>query len=200
MTDEINWEKFVMDIKNDKIILRDMVVSDIDDVILWNTVETEWMLWDAPWEHEEENHPDWDAYRKQKTIDIAGRKKDDELRERFEICLLDEQEKHVGSISCYFIDDAYRIVDYSEKIAIGMCIYDETLRGHGYGKAAYLLYCEYLKKQGYAQVYTQKWSGNLPLIKMAERIGFQECNRYIGLRQVRGQVYDGLTFVLNINE
>ena len=43
-----------MQIKYQNIILRDMRESDIDDDIRWNTIETEWALWDAPWETEEE--------------------------------------------------------------------------------------------------------------------------------------------------
>ncbi len=39
-----------MEIPYKNIILRDMVVADIEDEIRWNTVETEWALWDAPWE------------------------------------------------------------------------------------------------------------------------------------------------------
>ena len=34
------------------ILLRDMVESDIADYLRWETVETEWQLWDAPWMYE----------------------------------------------------------------------------------------------------------------------------------------------------
>ena len=33
--------------------------------------------------------------------------------------------------------------------------------------------------------------------KQAEKMGFEECCRKVGVRSVRGQVYDGLTFKLN---
>jgi len=42
-----------MRLQNDKVILRDFIKSDIDDVIRWETIETEWQLWDAPWENDE---------------------------------------------------------------------------------------------------------------------------------------------------
>lgn len=39
-------------IKTKDIILRDFKESDIEKKIYWKTVETEWQLWDGPWEHE----------------------------------------------------------------------------------------------------------------------------------------------------
>lgn len=35
------------------------------------------------------------------------------------------------------------------------------------------------------------------MIHIAEKIGFEECCRKIGIRSVRGRLYDGLTFKLN---
>ena len=39
-----------MKIEYKDIILRDMTEADIEDDIRWNTVETDWANWDAPWE------------------------------------------------------------------------------------------------------------------------------------------------------
>ena len=35
------------------------------------------------------------------------------------------------------------------------------------------------------------------MVRCAERIGFRECNRFVGNRHIRGGVYDGLTFQLD---
>ncbi len=35
--------------KDDHIILRNLCETDIDNNIRWNTIDTEWRLWDAPW-------------------------------------------------------------------------------------------------------------------------------------------------------
>ena len=45
--------RIFMKIEYKNIVLRDEVIADIEDDIRWNTVETEWSLWDAPWETEE---------------------------------------------------------------------------------------------------------------------------------------------------
>ena len=53
-----------------------------------------------------------------------------------------------------------------------------------------------LLKIGADEIYTQTWSGNVRMIRCAEKLGFVECNRNIGTREVDGQCYDGLTFRL----
>lgn len=39
-----------MEFKFRNVVLRDMGEADIEDEIRWNTVETQWAQWDAPWE------------------------------------------------------------------------------------------------------------------------------------------------------
>lgn len=176
-----------------------MQVSDIDDIIYWNTEEIEWQNWDAPWLHKEEDDFDWETYRKEKTVMILNPKGDDVVRQRFEVCINDEKQTHIGSISSYFINDQYKIDENStNNITIGMDIYEVKYRRHGYGRQAYMLYLQYLKQHGYTHVYTQTWSGNVPLIKMAQSLGFKECNRFVGIREVNQQKYDELTFVLYV--
>ena len=61
-----------MKIEYKDIILRDMTEEDIEDYIRWNTVETDWANWDAPWE----SLPDLltfnpDEYRKKELEKLA---------------------------------------------------------------------------------------------------------------------------------
>ncbi len=42
----------MVSICDDKVVLRDFLASDVEKRILWETTETEWQLWDAPWEYE----------------------------------------------------------------------------------------------------------------------------------------------------
>ena len=92
------------------------------------------------------------------------------------------------------------VVDFNktDKIAVGIVLPDTTYRGHGIGKLALRKYLEYFKNLGYTEIYTQTWSGNLPMIGLATSLGFKEINRYKDLRTVNGKKYDGLTFELKI--
>ena len=55
---------------------------------------------------------------------------------------------------------------------------------------------DYLKAHGNQRIFTQTWSGNERMIALAQKLGFAEYRRKDGIRQVRGGVYDGLTFEL----
>ena len=52
-------------------------------------------------------------------------------------------------------------------------------------------------ENGERGIYTQTWSGNVRMIGLAEKLGFEEYRRKKGLRTVAGKPYDGLTFRLN---
>jgi len=168
--------------KNKNIVLRYIKEDDINDYIRWTTVETEWNEWDAPWE---EN--DWGEF-------IEWRK--DELKEtpkifsRLEIDTVTG--RHIGWVSSYFIDGI------KEKRAVGGSIIPVSDRGKGYGENAFTLFMAYLFNTE-ETLYTQTWSGNNSMLKLAEKIGFAEVEREKNYRMVRGEYYDGLTFSISKN-
>ncbi len=180
-----------------RILLRDMQPADIEDVIRWNTVETEWQNWDAPWEFADAAPYDWDAYRVRKREEILAMRDDSTVRTRLEICLRDERKTHIGAVSCYRVGNDWRITDSGTHVAVGLTVYAQSLRGRGYGGDALCAYIDYLGQHAIKDVYTQTWSGNTPMIALAQRAGFMECNRFPGIRVVRGERYDALTFRLD---
>lgn len=193
-----------MKIEYKNIVLRDMTEADIEDDIRWNTVETEWSLWDAPWEMEEflQNfNPQ--KYRKEQLEKLIKPK--DEPRWGFE---LDTAEGiHIGSVSSYLIDENYdwiRLSDVNDGQrvfrTVGIEISESAYWGRGFGTAALAAFIKYLLGCGERVICTQTWSGNTRMVKCALRLGFEECCRKSGLRQVRGGVYDGLTFMLNLGK
>ena len=50
--------------------------------------------------------------------------------------------------------------------------------------------------QGAAGVFTQTWSGNVRMLRVAEKLGFVPYARVKGIRTVRGKKYDALTLKL----
>ncbi len=192
-----------MKIKAQNIVLRDMRESDIDDDVRWNTTETEWGLWDAPWETEEEIVGfDEDAYRKKEMESLQ--KPLPEHRLTFEIETADGV--HIGGVSSYCIDEDCQYLsskpDTEEerkkaRWAVGLDICESAYWSGGWGTQALAAWVRYYLENGYSQLYTQTWSGNFRMIGLAEKLGFRECRRKKGIRQVRGGVYDGLTFALD---
>lgn len=174
------------------LILRDMIEDDIEDYVRWFTKETEWGNWDSPWEgfetDEEEERQSWAEY-----YNSVKNLPDDVTRWKYEIEL---DGKHIGWI-CSYTDLGY--VENKENIlAIGVDIPCEKDRKNGCGTKAILMYIEYLKKRGYNSFYTQTWSGNLAMIRVAEKLGFKEVYRKKNYREVNGKLYDAITWRLNI--
>ncbi len=184
-----------MRIQYDNIILRDMIESDIEDYVRWFTTETEWSDWDAPWEpiesDEETERNSWREYY-EAVKDIP----DDARRWKFEI---EWNGRHIGWVSSYLVDGNYEWVGQPQDgqtvyRAIGIDICESDIRGNGVGTNALRAFMKYLFDSGADELYTQTWSGNVRMIRCAEKLGFKECNREVGFREVIGQKYDGLTF------
>lgn len=192
-----------MRICHGNIVLRDMQESDIDDEIRWNTEETEWALWDAPWEMEVELpkfNPE--KYRAEQLARLA------EPKEKFRWSFaLDTGGIHVGSVSSYLIDENWEWIRRKdvkpEQITyhtLGIEICESQHWGMGLGTKFLAAFIRYHLENGITDLCLQTWSGNIRMIHVAEKVGFVECNREVNFRKVRGCHYDGLTFRLNVEK
>ena len=188
-----------MEIKFKNIILRDMIESDIEDYVRWFTTETEWSKTDAPWEpiesDEEAERASWQEYY-ESVKDLP----DDVRRWKFEIVC---NGRHIGWVSSYMMNERYEwigadTIQPGQTVyrAIGIDICEPDVWGKGVGANALRAFMNYYFENGVDELYTQTWSGNVRMLRCAEKLGFEECNRYVGSRQVEGKTYDGLTFRL----
>ncbi len=186
-----------MKIEYENIVLRDMCKSDIEDYVRWFTAETEWSNTDAPWEpietDEETERTSWSEY-----YESVKNLSDDVLRWKFEIEL---SGRHIGWVSSYPIGENYEWIDEIKDgqtvyRAVGIDICEPDVWGGGIGTKALRAFMNYYFENGADKLYTQTWSGNVRMIRCAEKLGFTECNRNIDSREVDGIKYDGLTFEL----
>ncbi|MBO6232967.1 MAG: GNAT family N-acetyltransferase [Clostridia bacterium] len=163
--------------------------QDLKKIKEWYTQKTEWKLWDAPWEEVKYDEEIQRAYRKQRTDNFPC----------FEYEIVFDK-NHVGWISAYYMTDDFKYngLKKTNNIAIGIDIPDESMRGKGIGVEAIKEYLKYFKNLGYSKIYTQTWSGNTRMIHVAEKVGFEEVNRFKGSRIVNGKKYDALTFLINL--
>ena len=172
--------------------LRDMLESDIENYVKWFTEDTEWGDWDAPWEtfetDEASERTSWTEYY-ESVKDLPP----DLVRWKFEI---ECDGVHIGWVSRYFDLD---YMENPENIpAIGIDIPRGEYRKNGNGTEALKQFIEYLRQNGFSSVYTQTWSGNYPMIRVAEKLGFKEVFRLKDHRTVNGKNYDAVTYKLEI--
>lgn len=183
------------DAVENRIVLRDMVQSDIEDYVQWFTDTSEqndWMYWDAPWEKEE---TDAETERKSWTEYYAYLQTlpTDYTRWKFEI---EADGRHIGWVSAY--TDLGYVANAEQIPAIGIDIPNRAFRNCGYGKKAFVLFINYFKNKGYTSLYTQTWSGNIAMVKLAQSLGFKAHTRVVDMREVNGQKYDAVTFKIDL--
>lgn len=70
---------------------------------------------------------------------------------------------------------------------------------NGIGTNALRVFMNYYFENGANELYTQTWSGNARMLRCAEKLGFVECSRNTGTREVDGRKHDGLTFRFSQN-
>ena len=193
-----------MELKNDSVILRDFIQSDIQKRVYWETVENEWQLWDAPWEYEgkskDELIQDLEEYKTKMLLRVSEQKGENDLRTGFQICINDGKKTYIGWCGSYNINDNFEITDTEGQRAVGICIPAMVARGKGFATSAMVLFINYLMKNKVNEIYTQTWSGNKRMIGLANKLGFEECMRKSNIHKVHGKLYDDLTFRLNIEK
>jgi len=169
--------------------LRKFDVEDINKIRYFYTECVEWKNWDGPWE-------DW-SYNEEYELKKRLKKTNHEPCFEYEIIFEGE---HIGWVAAYYMTDdfKYNKLDKTNKIAIGINIPDTKHRGLGIGKLVYEKYLNYFKSLGYKEIYTQTWSGNIPMVKLALSSGFKEINRFKDLRIVNGKKYDAVTFKIEL--
>ncbi len=139
-----------------------------------------------------------EGYRSLMNKRLSAKQEPYKFRHGFQICINDEAKKHIGWINSYHIDDDYCYTGNEGKLTIGINIPDLSSRRKGYGTEAWILYIKYILNNGIEDIYTQTWSGNIRVKGLIRKLGFEECSCKKDFRSVRENLYDGLTFKLNI--
>jgi len=177
-----------VEVRGERIVLRDQRPSDVDARLRWLTVETEWGEWDAPWEG---NDP-LPAER----IDEVRRGMLEAMqnplpapRTRLFVELIGGP--LLGWVSYYDHDPADRCV------SVGIDICEPAFWGKGLGTEALRLWMDYLVANlDLQRIRMATWSGNERMVRVAEKLGFVLVERVPDAREVRGRRYDKVQFVL----
>lgn len=187
-----------MELRYREIVLRDMVEADIDDQIRWWTVDTDWGDWDAPWKPL--NPIDPVQYRQKLQNQIAQPKQG----HRWSLEITTASGVHIGKTNSYLIDEQWNwlsLLDVApgQRVfhTLGIDLMEKDYWGSGLGTQALAAFILHHLDHGIRELCLQTWSGNLRMVRCADKLGFAECHREVGYREVRGEIYDGLTFRLD---
>lgn len=143
-----------MKIKYDNVVLRDYILSDVEDEVRWATIETEWFRHDTPWMEIEHVNADELRADMAKIIDSMP---EDAIRWRFEI---EVDGHHIGLVSSYYLNKNFEYtpwetIDQSKNASennsirgIGIEICDMNYWGKGIGTKALTALMEYYRRFG----------------------------------------------------
>lgn len=168
--------------------LRDWRVDDLQVYAHWLRPGQQWQTLDAPY-YKQDHSPE-------EIIQIITR-----MRKRIEASSLPTPRRNLV-IARYDTDTFIGIVSWywiSEEThwpAIGIVIHDPDNWRQGYGYEALGLWCEYIFQAGphFARLDLRTWSGNSGMMRLAEKLGFQQEARFRNARIVNGEFYDGMGY------
>ncbi len=180
-----------VEIRGRRLLLRDPLPEDLDARCRWGTVETAWQDWDAPWEGKVVSPPDPPAEHEAARLRFLEKLAQPLPVPRNQLWTQMIGGPLLGWVNSYHHGPAERTV------FIGISICESAYWCQGLGTEAFRLWTDYLFVQlDLTRIHTATWSGNVRMVRVAEKCGFALTNREIGKREVRGDWYDGLTFAL----
>jgi len=97
------------------------------------------------------------------------------------------EDRVVGTVGSYWVDKN------TNWLETGIVIYDKKYWNGGYGTEAYKLWIDFLfKTTGLHRLGMSTWSGNIRMIKVAEKLGMKEEARIREARMVDGKYFDAI--------
>lgn len=103
--------------------------------------------------------------------------------------------KAVGSVGAYWVDQN------TNWLETGIVIYDSHFWNGGYGSEAYKQWIDFLfESSGLHRLGMSTWSGNIRMMKVAEKLGMKEEARIRKARVVNGEYFDAIKMGVLRNE
>ena len=190
-----------MRFESNGIILRDYIMSDVDDEVRWSTTETDWITLDTPWEDIIPDDPEAIREDMLSYVMMSARVPGSVTRPRLEI---EADGRHIGFVSSYYLDSGYNETDWNPlfssdyRNAIGIEICDRKSRNRGYGQKALLAYIEYHRQHGIKTICLETIPENEAMVHIAENLGFKLVKRDIEAHEKDGRSWDNLVYELEL--
>ncbi len=155
----------------------------IEDIwnISYRDENPEWSKWNGPYFEDYTQYQDLESFRNSEDWKFL-------LKENCRCILIDE--KPVGMVSRNWKDEKTRWME------IGIVIYDENYWSHGYGTSVMKLWTTktFQDYENIEHLGLTTWSGNVRMMKAAEKMGFQKEAQIRKVRYWKGVYYDSVKY------
>jgi RimJ/RimL family protein N-acetyltransferase len=173
-------------LRHGDIVLRDWEVRDFEAYAHWMARGHAWQSLNGPYYP----HPNEAQINGKLAVTRRRIQQGDWPEPRRELVIASAGGKLLGVVSRYWISEE------TNWLAVGLAIYNSNLWGRGIGFIALGLWTDYLfaSELDLARLDLRTWSGNVGMMRLAGKLGFQEEARFRKARLVKGRYYDGLGY------
>ena len=175
-----------MVIEGRKIVLRDWVMADLPVYQSWLSNDYEWKQFNGPYFVMDESKVPARIGRLQKAIEAA-----EWSNPRRRLVIADRAtDAFVGVVSRYWESKE------TNWLSVGIVIYDPTQWNGGIGFEAFGLWSDYILREmpELVRLGLGTWSGNVRMMRLAQKLGFQQEACFRMARIVRGEYYDSVAY------
>ncbi|MCX5773650.1 MAG: GNAT family protein [Fusobacteria bacterium] len=169
------------------IILRDITLDDLDSFYTLNHPSRKFHELNGPYfkKRSEEELKEYCKSLKSKIL-----YKDSALYTHSQLIALKDSNQIIGQVSFYWVSKETYWLD------IGIVIFDENFWGKGVGEMALKLWINnvFITHSEIIRLGLTTWSGNLGMMKLAEKLGFQLEARIRKARIVNGEYFDSVSY------
>lgn len=176
-----------MHLKGTKIQLRDYQLNDLEEYQKWLTGDHLWKKFNGPY------------YSKMNEIETKDylNKIEKRIREkafaepRKAVVIADiDTNKFIGTISWYWESKE------TNWLSVGLVVYNDAFWSKGIGYEALGLWGQYLfdEMPELVRLDLRSWSGNIGMMKLAKKLGYQLEATFRKARIVEGKYYDGVGY------
>jgi RimJ/RimL family protein N-acetyltransferase len=166
-------------IKGNKVLLTEAAANDIDELYFWKFEEKaqEAKKWNGPYIPE-----------KKITREVYQEEWSEEIFPGIPASLVIKIDgKAIGYVGAYWVDKN------TNWLETGIIIYDSTYWNGGYDFEAYKMWINFLfESTEIHRLGMSTWSGNIRMMKAAEKLGMKEEARIREARMVNGEYFDAI--------
>lgn len=177
----------ILRLEGRRIDLRDMRLDDLELYAHWMEPQQRWHAFDGPY------YPSASGDRLARKI--ARQREEIESGDlpdpRTSLVVVDRETDTLRGHATWYWQS-----EETHWLSVGIGLYDPALWSHGYGYEALGLWGDYLFEAmpELPRLDLRTWSGNIGMMRLAEKLGFREEARFRKARIVDGAYYDGMGY------
>lgn len=169
------------------IVLRDLEIKDLEDYLYWNHPTREFHKYNGPY-YGRSNDEELKKYVED--LRIALLKGEKNAFKNKEIIANKDTDEIIGQVNWYWKSQETLWME------IGIVIFNENYWGNGIGYIALKMWIDKIFKERpeLIRLGLSTWSGNIRMMKLAEKLGLVKEAVYRKARIVDNQYYDSISY------